>query len=58
MTVVNIESALKSFRERICGSVSLEQAGNGRFIIRSPFIFDDGDEIGLVLARTGREVPG
>jgi len=49
MTSTELADALKSFRERICGSIALEPAGPGRFIVRSPFIFDDGDEIGLVL---------
>jgi hypothetical protein len=51
MTLEDIAMVLKSFRDRVSDSVSLEQAGNGRFLVRSPFIFDDGDEIGLVLRR-------
>jgi hypothetical protein len=51
MTSTDLADALKSFRERICGSIALEQVGTNRFIVRSPFIFDDGDEIALVLRR-------
>jgi hypothetical protein len=51
MTSTDLDDVLKSFRDRICGSVSLEQAGQNRFIVRSPFLFDDGDELGLVLRR-------
>lgn len=53
MTSAELEMVLKSFRDRVSDSVALEPAGNGRFIVRSPFIFDDGDEIGLVLRRDG-----
>jgi hypothetical protein len=49
MTAHELDAVVKSFRDRICGSITLEQAGTARYHVRSPFIFDDGDEIGLVL---------
>ena len=49
MTANELEAVVKSFRDRICSSITLEQAGTARYHVRSPFIFDDGDEIGLVL---------
>lgn len=44
-----IQTVIKSFQDRLSTSISLEPAGRNRFHVRSPFIFDDGDEIGLIL---------
>jgi hypothetical protein len=53
MTSSELDAVVKSFRSRICDAITLEQAGTNRFYIRSPFLFDDGDEIGLVLRNDG-----
>ncbi len=49
MSSYDIDAVLQSFRERTAESVSLEASGQRRFRVRTPFTFDDGDELGLVL---------
>ena len=46
MTVDGIE---KEFKERICAQVRLESEGLGRYRVFTPFKFEDGDHLSIVL---------
>jgi hypothetical protein len=41
------------FRARICEQVDLEQEGEGRFRVLTPFRFEDGDHFGIILKHRG-----
>ncbi len=40
---------IRSFREKVCAEVDLEGEGLGRYIVYTPFMFDDGDHFVVVL---------
>ena len=44
---------LKEFRRKVCDSVDLVQEGLDRFIVRTPFTFEDGDALKVVLVSEG-----
>jgi len=48
MTVETIE---KEFRDKVCAGISLVPEGLERFRVDSPFQFDDGDHLSIVLRR-------
>ena len=48
MTVDSIE---KEFQQRICDQVRLESEGLGRYRVFTPFRFEDGDHLAIVLKR-------
>lgn len=48
MTVDSIE---KEFQQRICTQVRLESEGLGRYRVFTPFRFEDGDHLAIVLKR-------
>jgi len=41
----------KDFREKVCESVSLRAEGVNRYRVFTPFVFDDGDHLVIVLKR-------
>jgi hypothetical protein len=48
---MNVESILSDFKARVCEQVSLQSEGEGRFLVVTPFRFDDGDHFGIYLKR-------
>src|SRR6266481_514510 len=48
---MNIESIRDDFKNRVCDQVDLHSEGQGRFVVFTPFRFDDGDHFGIVLKR-------
>jgi hypothetical protein len=45
------QELLKDFRKKVCESVDLVQEGVDRFIVKTPFTFEDGDALKVVVAR-------
>ena len=41
----------RDFREKVCESVSLRREGVDRYRVFTPFVFDDGDHLAIVLKR-------
>lgn len=50
---MNPDSIQHEFRNRVCEQVSLEQEGEGRFRVLTPFRFEDGDHFGIFLKNEG-----
>jgi hypothetical protein len=44
---------LRSFREKVCQEIELEQEGLDRFVVHTPFLFEDGDHFAILLKRNG-----
>lgn len=47
--MVEIETIVEKFKEGVSKEVKLKEMGIGRYLIKTPFIFDDGDMIKVVL---------
>ena len=41
----------RDFRRKVCDQLSLEGEGDGRYIVNTPFSFDDGDSLTIVLQK-------
>ncbi|HUY13866.1 MAG TPA: DUF1828 domain-containing protein [Terriglobia bacterium] len=48
---MNVGSIRDDFRNRVCEQVDLQPEGQGRFIVFTPFRFDDGDHFAIVLKK-------
>ena len=46
------EAIERDFREKVCSEVHLAQEGVGRFRVFTPFLFEDGDHLCVVLKRS------
>jgi len=44
-----LESVEKDFREKVCDKISLASEGINRYRIFTPFVFDDGDHLVIIL---------
>jgi hypothetical protein len=47
------QELLKDFRKKVCESVDLVQEGLDRFIVKTPFTFEDGDVLKVVVTQDG-----
>src|ERR1700730_2276832 len=43
----------KSFREKVCAKIRIVREGDERFRVFTPFLFEDGDHLAIVLRRQG-----
>ena len=50
---MTVESVERSFREKVSAQVRLAAEGVDRFRVFTPFLFDDGDHLAIVLRREG-----
>src|ERR1700691_5408983 len=50
---MNSQSIKEDFKARVCEQVDLQQEGEGRFRVLTPFRFEDGDHYSIVLKREG-----
>jgi hypothetical protein len=50
MNMVEIE---QEFRQKVCDGIGLASEGIGRFRVFTPFMFEDGDHLSIVLKREG-----
>jgi len=48
---MNFESIRDEFKNRVCEQVDLRPEGEGRFLVCTPFRFEDGDHFGIFLKR-------
>lgn len=48
---MNVQSVKDDFRHRVCEQIDLQPEGEGRYLVVTPFRFDDGDHFGIVLKR-------
>lgn len=46
---MKIETVLKEFKEKVCEQISIESEGLNRYIVNTPFKFDDGDHLVIIL---------
>jgi hypothetical protein len=45
------EAIKQEFKHRVCEQIDLQPEGEGRFLVVTPFRFEDGDHFGIVLKR-------
>ncbi len=50
---MSIEQIEKDFHEKVSAQVRLETEGRGRYRVLTPFLFDDGDHLVIVLKQEG-----
>jgi hypothetical protein len=50
---MSVETIERDFREKVCSKVRLMREGTDRFRVLTPFLFDDGDHLCVVLRRSG-----
>ncbi len=43
----------KEFKEKVCNEISLMQEGVDRYRVFTPFLFDDGDSLAIILKKVG-----
>lgn len=48
---MTIDTIVRDFREKVCEQVRLEQEGMERYRVFTPFLFEDGDHLAIVLRR-------
>jgi len=46
---MDIESIEQNFREKVCEKISISSEGMNRFRVLTPFMFEDGDHLAIVL---------
>lgn len=49
--MTNIQDFKSEFKKKICSSLDMEMEGINRFLIQTPFTFDDGDQLKIVLKK-------
>jgi hypothetical protein len=50
---IDIDALREEFRARVCEQVDVQQQGENRFVVHTPFRYEDGDHFGIVLRREG-----
>ena len=48
---MNIDTIISDFRSKVCKQVQLSQEGVDRYRVFTPFLFEDGDHLAIVLRR-------
>jgi len=48
---MNLESIKDDFKHRVCEQIDLQSEGEGRYLVVTPFRFEDGDHFGIVLKK-------
>jgi hypothetical protein len=48
---MNLSAIREEFKQKVCNKVDIEEQGISRFVIYTPFMFDDGDHFVIVLKR-------
>ena len=48
---MNTAGIEKSFREKVCAKVRIVLEGDERFRVFTPFLFEDGDHLAIVLKK-------
>jgi hypothetical protein len=50
---MSVEAITKAFRQTVCEQVRIESEGTNRFRVFTPFMFNDGDHLAIVLKKEG-----
>ena len=50
-----MDSIEAAFKDRVSSEVTLEQEGNNRYRVSTPFQFEDGDQLVILLKRISEE---
>lgn len=50
---MNVTTLQEEFKSKVCEQIDLEPEGEGRFLVVTPFRFDDGDHFVIILKREG-----
>jgi len=50
---MSIDTIERDFKAKVCEKVKLAPEGSGRYRVFTPFIFDDGDHLSIVLKKDG-----
>lgn len=50
---MNVGSIKDDFRKTVCEQIELQPQGEGRFLVKNPFRFEDGDHFVITLKREG-----
>lgn len=50
---MNLDSLRNEFKGRVCEQIGLEEEGVDRFLVLTPFRFEDGDHFAIMLKREG-----
>ena len=50
---MDAETIVQEFHDKVSSKVRLEAEGMGRFRVFTPFLFDDGDHLAIVLKKEG-----
>lgn len=48
---MELDTIIKDFRRKVCEQLRLSQEGENRFRVFTPFLFEDGDHLAIVLKR-------
>jgi hypothetical protein len=48
---MELDAIIKDFKTKVCDQLKLSQEGENRFRVFTPFLFDDGDHLAIVLKR-------
>lgn len=49
MAEIQIKTIQQQFKESVCAEITLEERGINRYVVNNPFIFEDGDNLVIVL---------
>jgi len=50
---MNTEGILKDFKKKVCDQIILKSLGKNRYIVLTPFTFEDGDVFKIILQKEG-----
>lgn len=50
---MTLEAIIQEFRHKVCGEIRLTSEGVNRYLVLTPFMFDDGDHLCILLKREG-----
>lgn len=50
---MDIESLEKEFRKKVCDEIEIISEGKDRFVVATPFTFEDGDNLNTILKKNG-----
>jgi Domain of unknown function DUF1828 len=52
---MNVETLRKDFRDRVCEQIDVQPEGENRFVVLTPFRYEDGDHFAVILKRHNRD---
>ena len=49
--MMRMDEMVAQFKKKVCAEIELEQEGMDRFVVHTPFLFDDGDHLQIYLKK-------